>query len=324
MTAITNTVQTYALRGIREDLSDMIYNIAPTDVPFMSNIGRSTADNTYFEWQTDTLAAASTTNAQIEGDDISSFTAITPTNRMGNYTQIARKDVIVSGTADRVRKAGRKAELAYQITIKTKELKRDLETSILYNQAASAGNSSTARYTAGLPAWIRTNVDKDGGGTNPTLSGTTQGYPNAARGDGTQRSFTETILKNVIQQCWTSGGEPTMIMLGAFNKQAFSAFTGVATKYREVGSKQQAQIIGAADIYVSDFGTLTAVPCRFQRTRDVFVIDPKMASVAYLRPFMTEELAKTGDAEKRMMLVEYGLRVNNEAAHGIAADLTTS
>lgn len=324
MTAITNTAQTYALRGIREDLSDAIYNIAPTDCPFMSNIGRSSADNTYFEWQTDSLAAASTTNAQIEGDDISSFTAISPTDRMGNYTQIARKDVIVSGTSDRVRKAGRKAELAYQITLKTKELKRDMETSLTFNQAASAGSSSTPRYTAGLEAWLRSNVNKGASGTNPTLSGTTQGYPDAARGDDTQRTFTEVILKDVIQQCWAAGAEPKIIMTGPHNKQVFSGFTGVATRFRDVGSKAQAQIIGAADIYVSDFGTLMAVPNRFQRDRSAFVLDPKMASVAYLRNFRTMELAKTGDAEKRMMLVEYGLKINNEAAHGIAADLEDS
>lgn len=324
MAAISGTAQTYGLVGIREDLSDAIYNIAPADVPFMSNIGRSTADNTYFEWQTDTLAAASTTNQQIEGDDISSFTAITPTKRMGNYTQISRKDVIVSGTADRVRKAGRKAELAYQLAKQSKEIKRDMERMLLFTQPASAGSSSTARNTAGLEAWLRTNTNRDGGGGNPTLSGSTQGYPNAGPGDGTQRSFTETILKDVIQKCWVEGGEPTIIMLGPKNKQTFSGFTGVATRYRDVPSRAKAQIIGAADVYVSDFGTLTAVPNRFQRDRTGFVIDPKMASVAYLRPFEQKPLAKTGDAEKRMMIVEYGLKVNNEAAHGVMADLTTA
>ena len=309
MAIVANTFTRYSAIGIREDLSNVIYNISPEETPFISNIGRESVKNTYFEWQTDALAAASASNASVEGDDISSFTAVSPTARVGNYTQISTKNVIISGTLESVDKAGRRSEL-----------KRDMEAALLANQASVVGNTTTARRTAGLPAWLTSNTSTGVGGANPTVGST----PTAARTDGTQRAFTEALLKTVIQSVWTSGGTPKMLMVGPFNKVAASAFNGIATRFRDVPAGQQAQIIGAADVYVSDFGTVNIVPNRFQRDRDAFVADPDYASLAILRPIQQMELAKTGDAEKRLMLVEYGLKVNSQAAHGIVADLTTS
>lgn len=320
MAIVTNTFTRYSAIGIREDLSNVIYNISPEETPFISNVSRENVKNTYFEWQTDALDAASSSNAALEGDDISSFSAVTPTARVGNYTQISRKDVIISGTLESVDKAGRRSELTYQLAKMGASLKRDMESSLLANQAAVAGNTTTARRTAGLPAWLTSNTSFGTGGADPTVGST----PTAARTDGTQRAFTEALLKDVIAEVWTSGGTPKMLMVGAFNKQAASAFSGIATKFRDVPAGQQAQIIGAADVYVSDFGTVNIVPNRFQRARDAFVVDPEYASLAILRPIQQMELAKTGDAEKRLMLVEYGLKVSNQAAHGIVADLTTS
>lgn len=320
MAIVTNTFTRYSAVGIREDLSNVIYNISPEETPFISNIGRENVKNTYFEWQTDALAAASASNAALEGDDISSFTAVTPTARVGNYTQISTKNVVISGTLEAVDKAGRRSELTYQLAKLGSELKRDMESALLDNQAAVAGNTTTARRTAGLPAWLTSNTSKGSGGADPTVGST----PTAARTDGTQRAFTETLLKNVIASTWNSGGNPKMLMVGSFNKQAASAFTGIATRFRDVPAGSQAQIIGAADIYVSDFGQVSIVPNRFQRARDAFLVDPEYCSMAVLRPIQQTELAKTGDAEKRLMLVEYGLKVSNQAAHGIVADLTTS
>ena len=320
MAIVTNTFTRYSAIGIREDLSNVIYNISPEETPFISNVSRENVKNTYFEWQTDALAAASSSNAALEGDDISSFQAVTPTARVGNYTQISTKNVIISGTLEAVDKAGRRSELTYQLAKMGSELKRDMESALLANQAAVAGNTTTARRTAGLPAWLTSNTSFGTGGADPTVGST----PTAARTDGTQRAFTEALLKDVIAEVWTSGGTPKMLMVGAFNKQAASAFAGIATKFRDVPAGQQAQIIGAADVYVSDFGTVNIVPNRFQRARDAFVVDPEYASLAILRPIQQTELAKTGDAEKRLMLVEYGLKVSNQAAHGIVADLTTS
>lgn len=292
----------------------------------MSNVGRENVKNTYFEWQTDSLAAASTTNAQIEGDDVSSFDSTSATTRIGNYTQISSKTVVISGTLESVDKAGRRSELAYQLAKRSAELKRDMESIMLTNQAAAAGSagvSTALRKTGSLLAFLKSNTDKGTGGADPVYTSS----PNATRTDATAanlRTFTETILKSVIQKVWAAGGSPKILMVGPVNKQRVSGFAGIAQIRKEVVGNNPASIIGAADVYVSDFGNVNVVPNRFQRERDAFVLDPEYASVAFLRPFNTVELAKTGDAEKRMINVEWGLKVNTEAAHGLAADLTTT
>ena len=320
MAIVTNTFTTFDAKGIREDLSNIITNISPEETPYLSNIGNESISNSLFEWQTDTLAAAAA-NKQLEGDDVTSFDAVTATVRLQNYAQISRKTIVLSATEETVNKAGRRSELAYQIAKRGAELKRDQEYTMLNGAVAAAGNTTTARGTASLQAFIKTNYDMQTNGANPSYTT----VPNSARTDGNVRTFTETILKNVIQQVWTSGGTPKILMTGPVNKQRVSGFSGIASsRFNIDGGARPATIIGAADIYVSDFGNVQVVPNRFQRERDAFVIDPDYAKVTTLRPYQQVELAKTGDAEKRMLIVEWGLKVTAENAHGIAADLITS
>jgi hypothetical protein len=320
MAAITNTYTRFDAKGVREELSNVIYQISPEETPFMSNVGKENVKNTFYEWQTDDLASAVSTNAQIEGDDITSFTAATATVRLGNYTQISRKDVVISGTLESVDKAGRRSELSYQMAKRGAELKRDMETAMLANQAATAGSTSAARKTGALQAFLKTNTNEGTGGGDPSYTS----IPDAARTDATTtnlRAFSETLLKDVIQKVWTQGGKPSVVMAGPVNKQNLSKMAGIAQQRYNAQGAKPSTIIGAADVYVSDFGNVTIVPNRFQRERDVFVLDTEYASVAYLRPFQTVELAKTGDADKRMLLVEWGLKVMNEKAHGAVYDL---
>ena len=320
MSAITNTYSRYDAKGIREDLANVIYNISPEDTPFTNNIGRGTVSNTIFEWQVDELAAAVDNNAVVEGDDVTSFTAAVATDRLANYTQISRKDVLISGTFEKLDKAGRRSEIAYQLSKKGAELKRDIESAALANQAAVAGSMpSTASRTAGLQAFLRTNDNRGSGGADPTVS---NGLVNAAATDGTQRAFTEAMLKDVIQKVWTEGGTPKMLMVGHGNKVVASTFTGIADIRFNLTAPKTAAIIGAADVYVSDFGQVSIVPNRFQRNRDAFVLDPDFAELCWLRPITQVELAKTGDAEKRMLIGEWGLKVKQQKAHGIIADLS--
>ena len=315
MAIVTNTFQTFTAIGNREDLSDIIYNISPTDTPFMSSIGKEKAEGTLHEWQTDALAAAAT-NAQVEGDEIA-FTAVVPTARINNRTQISRKSVIVSGTQDTVNTAGRNQELAYQISKNAKELKRDMELVLCNNQSAAVGGAAAARTSSGLASWIQTNINAIG--ANGAVGGVDT--PGILRTNGTQRAFTEAQLKGVAASCWNSGGDPSMIMLGSFNKQKLSGFTGGSTKMTQADDKK---LVAAIDIYESDFGSMTVVPNRFSRSRDVFVLQPDMWAVAYLRDFQMIDLAKTGDAEKKAMLAEYTLVAKNEAANGAIFDLTTA
>lgn len=314
MAQVTGTYSKYDLTGIREDLSNIIYNISPVETPIASAISRTEAKQTNHEWQTDALAAASAVNAQIEGDTFS-YTAPTATTRVGNHTQIMWKTVLVTGTARAVDTAGRKDELGYQVAKMGKELKRDLETSIGDNNAKVAGNDTTAREFAGLPAWINTNTSFGTSGADPTGDGTD------ARTNGTQRAFTEALLKNVLQQCFTSGADVKMAVVGAFNKQKFSEFSGGATR---MDRSEDKKLVAAIDIYISDFGEINVVADRFTRSRDCLLLDPEFLSLAELRPMQTIEPAKTSDADPRVILTELTLKVHNEAAHGIVADLTTS
>jgi hypothetical protein len=323
MGLVSGTATRYDMKGLREDLSDVIYNISPEETPFMSSAGRGAkASQTLVEWQTDALASADGSNAQLEGDD-ASFSTPAATVRVGNYTQISRKTLILSGTLEAVDKAGRRSELAYQLAKRGAELKRDQETIFLRAQAGNAGGVGTARTLAGLNAWVKTNTDIGTSGGDPTY---TSGVPAAVRTDGTQRAFTETILKSVISAVWTSGGTPTTLMVGPINKAVVSGFAGIATRNFDLSnvSPKPTAIIASADVYVSDFGTLRVVPNRFQRERDGWVIDFDLVSVRYLRPYRTKDLAATGDAAKTMLVTEYTLEVKQEAGLGLAADLTTT
>jgi hypothetical protein len=320
MAIVTNTFTTFDAKGIREDLSNIITNIAPEETPYLSNIGRESISNSLFEFQSDTLAAAAA-NKQIEGDDVASFDAVTATVRLQNYAQISRKTIILSATEEVVNKAGRRSELAYQIAKRSAELKRDQEFTMLNGAVAAAGSTSVARGTASLQAWVKTNVDMQTNGVNPSYTT----LPNSARTDGNVRTFTETILKNVIQQVWAAGGTPKILMTGPVNKQRVSGFSGIASsRFNINGGEKPATLVGAVDLYVSDFGNVATVANRFQRERDAWVLDPEYAKMVVLRPYQQVELAKTGDAEKRMLLVEWGHKVLAENAHGLAADLVTS
>ena len=312
--------QTYQTVGIREDLSDIIYSIAPTDTPFMSGVAKEQATNTTHEWQTDSLADVAA-NAAIEGADIT-YATLSATTKLSNNTQISTKGIQVSGTNDAVTSAGRNSELAYQVAKAAKELKRDMETALLSNVAKNAGNATTARKLGGLPTWISSNVDAGAGG-----SGSGAG---TARTDGTQRAFTEDQLKGVLRSCFNAGGNPNMIMVDAFNKQKLSGFTGGSTRFDQAEDRR---LVTSIDVYESDFGTLQVAPNRFIRGanstaakigQDALILEMDYFAVAFLRDFSLQNPAQTKDADQRFMVVEYTLVSRNEKSSGLVTDLTTS
>lgn len=331
MTQFANTFDRYDLDtngdDVREDLSNIIYNISPTETPFMSNAGRGSATSDLTEWLIDELADPDTANAQIDGDEFTGA-ASNDASRLGNYCQISWKDMTISRRANKAMKAGRKSEVAYQLAKKGKELKRDCESILLNNQAASAGNSTTAPTLAGLPAWLTTNVDRGATGASGALSNTTYGQPTTAATDGTLRALSEATMLGVIGDIYVEGGDPGVIMMHPLIKQRFSQYmfgtsARIATPYQDHGAGKRSGVtaIGAVDVYVSDFGVLDVVPNRFQRSRDVFILDMEYWSVNYFDGFQTQVIAKTGDAEKRRVLVDYTLCSKNEAASGVIADI---
>ena len=308
------TFTAHSAIGMREDLIDVIYDISPTETPIMSTLARTKATAVFHEWQTDSLSAATSANAAVEGADGVSAT-ISPTTRLGNYTQIVQKVVQTSGTLEAVNKAGRRSERAYQLAKASSELKRDMETIITANQGRDAGSSSSARKLGAILSWLKTNTSKGTSGTDPTTIGV------STRSDGATRTFTEQLLKDEVAAAFDSGGNPTMLVVGSGLKQKVSSFAGIAAQRYMAPGDQPTTIIGAADVYMSDFGTLSVVPDRFMRTRDALLIDPEYMALSYLRPFQTNDLAKTGDSEKTQFLCEFTLEMRNEAASAIVADL---
>lgn len=317
MTVPSNTIQANRV-GQREDLSDKIAQLFPDDCPFINSIGTAKVSATYTEWQTDTLAAANATNAKVQGDDLANESRA-DTVRVGVNTQISTKVVGVSTTTEAVNKAGRKSELAREIMKAGRELRTDMEMRACGNYASVAPTTTVAGQTAGALAWLTSNTELGTAGS-PANGGWSAKIVAAAT-NGTQRTFTETLLKTNLQKIWAKGGNPKFALMSGGEKQSAAAFTGLATQRRETGNKK-ITIVAGADVYVSDFGEIQFVPSRFCSTRDCLNYDPDYWELGTLDPLSVDDLAKTGLATRKMLSVEWALKCLNEAASGAIRDLT--
>lgn len=316
MAVPTNLVTTLNTVGQREDLEDVIYRVAPEKTPFISSIGKVKVKARYHEWQVEDLATPNPENAALEGDDTTLQAGNQPA-RVGNYCQIFTKAFGVSRTDDVVDLAGRDKESTRQAVIKGLEMRRDMEAAFLQNRASQNESGANPRKSAGALAWLTTNVSRGAGGAN---GGFSAGIVSAAT-NGTQRTFTEALVKTVMALAFNSGASPSIAMMGGTNKQQFSAFTGIAQTRTEVKGRNQATIISGADYYVSDFGTLAIVPHQYALTRDCFIYDPDYWAVGTLDGFKKEMLAKTGDSEKWLLTHEATLVAKNQKSSGVVADL---
>lgn len=324
MGVAANTVETYDNSLIKEDLAEAYSSISPTEVPFQTAAGVGEAcSSTYKEWSVVDLANPSTSNRVIEGEASPSQDAGTLGKRRGNYTQISDKVVSTSHTSNAVDAAASNIQReAGQIALKLKELKRDVESMLLQNIAASAGASGTARQSAGFPNFIRTNVVLGAAGAVASLSGTTEGYPDSTVTPGTAVAADEADFNDLIESMWTAGATVGMVMVGANNKRVISeTFTGNATRYKDAIDKR---LTAAVDVYDSDFGEINVVPNRFIQTLAVstypiYFIDPDFVDVCFLETTRQKPLAETGHTKERLIWQEYTLRVHNEAAHGMMA-----
>ena len=311
MAKVTNAFDTYSATSDREDLSNIIYNISPMQTPFMSSIGKRSINNVVFDWQTEVLATPVATG-ELEGFELSRSAAVA-TTRVSNVAMISKRDATVSGSQESSDPAGKRSEMAHQLAIMSKALKRDMEEALCQKGAKTTGNATTARVTGGFESWITSNDSRGSGGAS-TGGG-------AAPTDGTQRALTETLLKDVLQLCFENGGEPSLAICGPHNKQVISGFTG-RTQARQMIDANTVE--ASVSIYSSDFGELKIVPSNRSRERSLLLVDPEYAKVCYLRDFKTVDIATIGDAMTKMIVVEYGLEVSNEAAHGVVADLNVS
>jgi hypothetical protein len=318
MTVPSNTIQGVGRVGAREDLSDKIAELFPDDTPFINSIGKGSCKATYTEWQTDALTAANATNAKIQGDDLANESRAN-TVRIGVYTQISTKVVGVSSTVEAINKAGRKSELAREIMKAGRELRTDMEMRACGNYASVAPATGTAGQTAGALAWLTTNTELGTAGS-PANGGWSANIVAAAT-NGTQRAFTEALLKTNLQKIWAKGGNAKFALMSGGEKQNAAAFAGLATQRRETGNKKLT-IVAGADVYVSDFGEIQFVPSRFCSARDCLNYDPDYWEIGTLDPLSVDDLAKTGLSTRKMMSVEWALKSLNEAASGAIRDLT--
>lgn len=308
MAAPTGTNTTLVNIGNREDLEDKIYRVAPEETPFMSNIDRTPADAVTHEWQTETLAAPSATNQLLEGDDVTTLDNPNLTARIGALCQINGKKYGVSGTEQAVKSAGKSGSLTRQRVLKGLEARRDAELRFIGNYATVAESGATARKAGGALAAIATNNSFGAGGSAGGISGSTW----TAATPGTTRTFTETLVKAVMSSAFTNGARPTTAFMGPTQKQQWSAFTGIASIRKDAPGSKMATIIGAADLYVSDFGNLALVPHPYGLTTDVLGIDPDFWAIGVLRGWKTEKMAKTGDSDREEILAEHCLVARNE------------
>lgn len=317
MTLATDAFTTYSAIGNREDLSEVIYNVDPTDTPFVASIPRVRATAITHEWQIDALAAASNTNFVLEGDEAATDST-TATARLANIACISRKVPRVTGSQQAVVSAGRNDELAYQIVKRSLELKRDIEAIMLANNARVAGDATTKREPGGVEVWLTSNTSHGAGGSAGALS---SGQPATARTDGTNRAFTESLLKTQLASVWDNGGDPDCVMVNSFNKQVMSSFTGNATRFKQAEDKK---LMASIDIYASDFGDLEIIPNRFMVAESCLILQKDLWAMAELRPMRMAVLSKTGDSERRQILSEYTLESRNQQGSGAVFDLLTS
>lgn len=311
----SNTFDSYDAVGIREDLSDVIYNVSPEETPLYSKSGKTTAKNTFTEWQTDSLRS-SAANAHIEGD-ATAAEARTATTRLGNYTQIFKNAVVVPDTDEGLDKAGRAKEVAYQTLKIAKEQKLDIEKALFDNNARVAGSSTAARELAGAPVWLTTNTVAGSGGADANGTGSN------ARTDGTQAAFSQANFDTVMQSIWVAGGNPDTVYLSAFQMNVALGFTGNNNQRSAVQAGDE-KVIKSLAVYVTPWGSVEFMPSRENRSRDVFIMQDNMWEVAVLRGTKNVALAKTGDNTTRQVVTELTLCAKNEAANGMIADCTTS
>ena len=314
MAVPTNTLQTYQSANNAENVTEIVMNIDPIDTPFLTLAKKTTAEATYTQWPIESLSAVDAANANIEGDDATVDASATPT-LVGNHTQLMDKVASVTTTQNAIKKYGVKNEMAKQMAKKSKELKRDMETTMLLNQARVVGAAGVAQRMRGMGSWLTTSVSRGATGTN--------GSATTAATDGTQRPFTEALFRAVVVTAITNADDlPSVVMAGPANRANLSTqLSGNSTRFYEL---KDGELNASISVYRSDYGSLKLVMNRFQRERDMWLLNPDYIAVRTLEPLQSIDLARTGLTEKKQIWTNFTLEVSNEKAHAVLADLNTA
>lgn len=296
-------LKTFDLVGIKEEVSDYISMIDPTDTPFLTSIGSEKVSNTLYQWQEDQLRAVAK-NTALQGADATDSTRDQPTMR-SNGTQILTETFKVSGTADAIKLYGRDTVTARE-TMKTgKLLKMDLEHSLVgtaqtYVAAAEAVAGEFAGVQAQIAAGTTLDVEVAGAGVNTGL--------------------TEANVIAVHQLMYDEGSDASILMVKPSDTVVIAGWAALSERTRELGGDAK-KITNAVTIYESPFGTVRVVKNRRMRVSDALMYDAKNWKLATLRPWFREKLARTGDADRYQVLGEFGLKHTNRLASGIVTGL---
>lgn len=314
MAVPTNTLQTYQSANNAENVTEIVMNIDPIDTPTLTLAKKTTAEATYTQWPIESLSAVDAANANIEGDDATVDASTTPT-LVGNHTQLMDKVASVTTTQNAIKKYGVKNEMAKQMAKKAKELKRDMETTMMLNQARVVGAAGTAQRMRSMGSWLTTNVSRGATGAN--------GSATTAATDGTQRPFTEALFRALVVTAITNADElPSVVMAGPANRANLSTqLSGNSTRFYEL---KDGELNASISVYRSDYGALKLVMNRFQRERDMWLLNPDYVAVRTLEPLQSIDLARTGLTEKKQIWTNFTLEVGNEKAHAVLADLNTA
>jgi Family of unknown function (DUF5309) len=315
---VTNAFTTYQAVGNREDLSNAIYNIDPFDTPVMSAIRRRNVKNRLFDWQTEFLPNVNPNNAQVEGFVLSNSPA-QPTVRLNNVTQISERDATVSGSQEESDAAGKGSEMAHQMAMASKVLKSDMETILCSRQARVDGDDTTptARKTEAFSHWLGRAKDKTGAVAGAIAPGTSVASLPVLSTDAftapvTPITITEAMLGDSMQKAYTNGASPTLWVVPPGPKRTISSFVGRSTTQVLVG---KTEVVSTVDVIATDFGRVKVIPSRWIPVDVGLLIDQDYAAVAFFRSFRQYLMARTGDAETRMIIVEWGMEMRNSLAH---------
>jgi hypothetical protein len=329
--ASTSVVALDAVKNIREDLGNVIFNVTPFMTPFTSGISQTKATADTHEWLTDTYADAVDTNASIEAQAATApVTGVAGTTRvrLGNFIQIADKTVTVTKKAEFMDRAGVPGkEMAYQLMKLGKELQMDVEKQTLGCYGAvstkSQGDGANAGISGAFGSFIVTNQEANGGTENPgNAAGVGDGstVPQVGPADVLiDQGKMDTLLDGV----WNNSGDinSAKIMASAGTVSSLrNTLTGMADNVDanvNANATSGANIISRVAVYVSQFGPIAVVPNKHMPANTLYVVDYSTWGLAFAggKKIHTTDIATQTSAEQKLLECYYTLEARSEEAN---------
>ena len=322
---------------INEDVMQTVFTLSPTDLPLQERIGSEATSNPYTSWRIRELATPDPTSAEVDGSDSAQDDTRVGV-RVGNFHHIKRKKVKTSTLADAVDTIGYSVEHTDQIMERQKELRRDVEAAKLFvNPSREDDGNTTAGLAASISSWLTSHTNRGSGGADGGFGATTPDIVDAPTA-GAERGGTETMVRDLCEDIYTAGGNPSIAMsipklIRRLSEYMFTATARIATLQSDTGQRATAATAkGAVNVFLTDFDVvLELIPNRMQQTYlsvpgavpvcDLHILSPEFLREGILKGYRSDPLGKTGLSETSEIIVAFTLKCLNEAAHGVIADL---